>query len=201
MSRAKTQQAAVLPIPPLLINEPADQFQRIYDALSGEIKAGGLFEQIYVRDIAYLTCEIERVRRFKSTMLNTAFSSAVEKLFTHLLQLGGYDYSDATHTAKDIAGRWFTNKRVREWGARRLRDFQLDESAIEAQAYKSSAENLEGLDRLEASLVSRRDKALRCIAEYRSSLARQLRESGDRIIEGDLVALEDASTTSPPIAG
>jgi len=51
------------------------------------------------------------------------------------------------------------------------------------------------------SLVSRRDKALRCIAEYRGSLARQLRESSDRIIEGDLVALEDTSTPSPPIAG
>jgi len=201
MSRAKTQQAAVLPIPPLLINEPADQFQRIYDALNGEIKAGGLVEQIYVRDIAYLTCEIERVRRFKSAMLNTAFSSAVKKLFTDLLALGGNAYTDAMHTAEDLAGRWFTNKRVREWGARRLRDFQLDESAIEAECYKSSAEHLEVLDRLEVSLVSRRDKALRCIAEYRGSLARQLQESSDRIIEGNFVALEDTSTPSPPIAG
>ncbi len=201
MSRAKTQQAAILPNPPLLINESADQFQRICDALSAEIKAAGIIEHIYVREIAYLTWDIDRVRRFKSAMLNTAFSSGVEKLFTDLLRRRGHAFSDAMDTAKDIAGKWLTNKGVREDGALLLRDFQLDESAIEAQAYKSCAADLEGLDRWEASLMSRRDKALRCIAEYRSSLARQLRESSDRIIEGDLVALEDAATTSPPIAG
>jgi hypothetical protein len=200
MSRAKDQQAAILPIPPLLINESADQFQRIYDALSDETKAGGIIEHIYVRDIAYLTCEIERVRRFKSAIINTAFSSGVKKLFTDLLALGGYAYTDAMHTAEDMAGRWFKNKRVREWGARRLRDFQLDESAIEAGSFKSSAKDLEVLDRLEVSLLARRDRALRYIAEYRGSLARQLQESSDRIIEGNLVALEDTST-SPPIAG
>ncbi len=198
MSRAENQ-SVVLPNPPLLINESADQFQRICEALISETKARGIIEHIYVREIAYLIWDIDRVRRFKSAIINTAFSSSVEKLFTDLLRRRGHDYSEAMHTAKDIAGRWLTNKEVREDGARLLRDFQLDESAIEAQAYKSCAADLEGLDRLEVSLISRRDKALRSIAEYRGSLARQLRESSDRIIEGDLVALEDA--TSPPIAG
>ena len=53
---------------------------------------------------------------------------------------------------------------------------------------------LETLDRMLASLESRRDKALRCIGEYRESLARQLRESADRMIDGKgVLRLEHAS--------
>ena len=70
---------------------------------------------------------------------------------------------------------------------RLLADFQLDESAIEAEAVRSLTDKLEQLDRLLASLESRRNKALRCIAEYRGGLARQLRESSDRIIEGKVL--------------
>jgi hypothetical protein len=46
------------------------------------------------------------------------------------------------------------------------------------------------------SLESRRNKALGCVAEYRASLAHQLRESADRIIDGNGVPrLEDAAST------
>jgi hypothetical protein len=75
-----------------------------------------------------------------------------------------------------------------------LKQFRLDESAIEAEAIKQSSLDLEQLDRLLASLESRRNKALRCVAEYRGGLARQLRESTDRIIEGKVLALEPASS-------
>jgi len=44
------------------------------------------------------------------------------------------------------------------------------------------------------SLESRRDKALGCVAEYRASLAQQLWESTDRIIDGkDVLRLERPS--------
>jgi hypothetical protein len=45
-----------------------------------------------------------------------------------------------------------------------------------------------------SSLESRRNKALGCVAEYRESLAHQLRESADRIIDGKgILRLEDAA--------
>ena len=81
-----------------------------------------------------------------------------------------------------------------------LREFQLDELAIEAEAMRSVAADLEQLDRLLASLESRRNKALRCIADYRSDLAQRLRKSGDRIIEGQVLALENASRKKPAAA-
>ncbi len=72
--------------------------------------------------------------------------------------------------------------------------------ANEAEAVKTSAADLERFDRMLASLESRRNKALRCLAEYRGGLAQQLRESGDRIIDGKVLVLEHASSKKPPAA-
>jgi hypothetical protein len=66
-------------------------------------------------------------------------------------------------------------------------------NAIEGEAIRKSSSSLELLDRMLASLEARRNRALRCIGDYR--LARQLRESSDRMIEGQNVPqLEHASS-------
>jgi hypothetical protein len=81
-----------------------------------------------------------------------------------------------------------------------LKYFDLDESAIEAEAIRRSAADIELLDRLLASIEARRDKALRRIAEYRGELGRQMRQAADRIIDGKALAIEDASRALPPEA-
>ncbi len=43
------------------------------------------------------------------------------------------------------------------------------------------------LDRMITLLESRRNKALRSIADYRDSFAKQVREVSNRVIEGDPV--------------
>ena len=73
-----------------------------------------------------------------------------------------------------------------------LRRFQLDEFAVEAEAIRESASTLEHLDRLLASLEARRNKALRCLAEYRND--RELRQGTDQIIDGKVLALEHDSS-------
>jgi len=83
----------------------------------------------------------------------------------------------------------------------RRSQFKLDESAIEAEAIRRSSSDLELLDRMLTSLESRRDKALGCVAEYRASLAQQLWESTDRIIDGkDVLRLEHPSSKRPTAA-
>ena len=65
---------------------------------------------------------------------------------------------------------------------------------MEAEAIRRSSSDLELLDRMLTSLESRRNKAFGCVAEYRASLAHQLRESADRIIDGkDVLQLEHPS--------
>jgi hypothetical protein len=74
-----------------------------------------------------------------------------------------------------------------------LKQFQLDESAIEAEAIRQSATEFEGLDKLLASLEARRNKALRAIAEYRGEFAQRQRNSTGRIIDGKPLKLVKSS--------
>jgi len=60
-------------------------------------------------------------------------------------------------------------------------------------SHKRPKSRLELLDRMLAPLESRRDKALRCVATYRDSLAKQIRQSSDPILEGsEVLRLEHA---------
>src|SRR4029077_21021271 len=98
--------------------------------------------------------------------------------------------------AHALAHAWFTDQEAKKQVSETLSRFDLDESAIEAEAIRKSSSDLELLDRMLTSLETRRNKALCCVAEYRASLAHQLRENADRIIDGKgVLRLEDAAST------
>jgi hypothetical protein len=89
---------------------------------------------------------------------------------------------------------WFTDKEAHKQVLETLSRFELDETAIEAEAIRRSSADLELLDRMLTSLESRRNKALGCVAEYRAS-PHQLRESADHIIDGKgILRLEDTAS-------
>jgi hypothetical protein len=103
--------------------------------------------------------------------------------------------------AQALAQAWFTDQEAKKQVSETLSRFNLDESAIEAEAIRRSSSDLELLDRMQTSLESRRNKALGCVAEYRASLAHQLRDSADRIIDAKgVLRLEDAATRRSPAA-
>jgi hypothetical protein len=192
--------AALLPKTPLLITESADEFGRIYAALSHEIRPHGIVEQIYVDDIARLVWEIRRLRRCKASIINLAFRAALEKLAAQFLRDPGQSEYHVKGEAEELAEGWFSKDSAKKKMAELLSYFRLDESAIEAEAIRRSAADIELLERLLTSLESRRDKALRRIAEYRGDLGRQTRNAAERIIEGEALALEDGSSARPPEA-
>src|SRR5262245_31608276 len=197
---SRTNELTLLPKLPLLITESADEFDALRDAFEREIKPRGIIEQMYVHDICSIVWEILRLRRCKVVIVNAAFSSALENLLVQLREPGQLDFQ-----VRDKAGRlahaWFTDKEAQQQVSETLRRFDLDESAIEAEAIRRSSADLEFLDRMLSSLESRRNKALGCIAEYRASLAHQLRKSADRIIDGkDVLRLEDPASNRPTAA-
>jgi hypothetical protein len=185
---------ALLPKSPLLITESADEFDALRDAFEREIKPRGIIERMYVHDICSIVWEILRLRRCKAVIINAAFSSALEDLLVRLRPPGQQDF-EARDGARRLAHAWFTDKAAKKRVLETLGRFNLDESAIEAEAIRKSSSDLELLDRMLTSLESRRNKALACVAEYRASLAHQLRESADRITDGKGVPrLEDAAS-------
>lgn len=190
----RRNELALLPKLPLLITESADEFDALRDAFEREIKPRGIIEQMYVHDISAIVWEILRLRRCKVIIINSAFRSALENLLVQLRQPGQQDFQ-ARDRARELAHAWFTDKEAQKQVSETLSRFDLDESAIEAEAIRKSSSDLELLDRMLASLETRRNKALGCVAEYRASLAHQLRESADRIIDGkDVLRLEDAAS-------
>src|SRR5262249_52209848 len=156
-----------------------------------------IIEQMYVHDFIAIVWEILRVRRCKVVIVNSAFRSALEDVLSQVLrQPRQSPYNcDLRDEAQELAHLWFTDKEAKKHVLEILGRFELDESAIEAEAIRKSSADLELLDRMLTSLESRRNKALACVAEYRVSLAHQLRESADRIIDGKgVLRLEDAAS-------
>jgi hypothetical protein len=193
----RRNELALLPKTPLLITESADEFEALRDAFEQEIKPRGIIEQMYVNDICAIVWEILRLRRCKVVTINSAFASALGHLLRQLLEQpdqGDYDEVDEideVDEAEALARAWFTDQEAKKRVSEILGRFNLDESAIEAEAIRRSSADLELLDRMQSSLESRRDRALGRVAEYRASLAHQLRESADRIIDGkDVLQLE-----------
>ena len=197
MSTQPGQNLAVLSKLPVLITESSEELDALHEALKQEVKPRGAIEQMYVREIAFLVCEIQRLRRCKVAIINAAFRAALQHLLDQLTATSATDYQ-AAQRAVQLALAWFSNDDAKRQVSELLRQFHLDEFAIEGEAIRRSASDLELLDRMLASLESRRNKALRLIAEYRGSLARLLRESSDRIIDAtDVQQLEHIPDEEP----
>src|SRR5262249_48734074 len=164
---------------PLLITESADDFEVLHDSVARRLQPHDIIEWNYVQDISYTSWEIERLRRSKTATINAAFRDALEQVLVQMLRQPGQDADDVEADAKELAFAWFTDQKVKKEVSELLRRFGLDESAIEAEAIRSSSSEIESLERMLASLEFRRDKALACIGEYRVIVVPQLRETAD----------------------
>jgi hypothetical protein len=198
MTQSLDQNVDVLhPMAPLLINESADEFASLRKALKNEIQPEGAIEQIYVDDFATLIWEILRLRRYKTVIINNSRLPALQGILEQLLCRRDFDDpDDHEHAADELARGWFANQRAKSQVATLLRKFGLDEAAIEAEAFRLRAEDLERLDRMLTAAEVRRDKALRCIADYRQILSKQLRQAANRILDNDVPQLIAAGKRS-----
>jgi hypothetical protein len=190
----KATRSALLPKSPLLITESEEEFDRIRDALNQEIKPRGILEQMYVEDIAYLSWEVLRLRRTKAAIVNLGFRAALKQLTTQLLREPGQHTFQLGDQPDELARDWFSDHNVKKQIGDLLREFDLHESAIEAEAIRRSADDLERIDRLMASAETRRDKALVCIAQYRGDFGALLRDSSNRLITKEAPRLEHISS-------
>jgi len=174
--------------PPLLITESAEDFASLNAAFAQAIKPRDVVERMYVDDIAALSWEILRFRRCKVAIINAAFKGALEDLLGRLTGTSDWD------SLRALVENWFSEPEAKKEVSQLLAEYHLDESAIEAEAIRSRSAELELLDRMLTSLEARRNRALRCVADYQDRFAKQLREVSDRVIEGKtVVQLENRS--------
>ena len=180
MSERRT---ALLPRPPLLMTESREDFDQVRNSLEREIQPRGLIEQMYVDDMAYIVWEIRRLRRCKDTIINVAFRAGLKRVLQLLCGPDETEFFNSYEEIDDLALRWFTDPKAKKEVSELLGKFQLDESAIEAEAIRDSSQDLEQLDKMLRSLEARRDRALALVVEYRVNLAHQLREAAERMTQ------------------
>jgi hypothetical protein len=185
---------------PLLSTEAEDRFEQIRDAFVEHIKPSNIIEHMYVEDISTMSWEIRRLRRCRTAIISLAFRQALERLLPELLRQPGEYVHQHQDEAQKLAYQWFSDPKARQRVGELLEQFHLNNAAIEAEAMRNSAVELEQVDKMLASLESRRTRALRFIAEYRADLADRLRTSSDRIVDGKVLAVEHAKDRKPPAA-
>jgi hypothetical protein len=168
-----------LPKALLLTTESVDEFDGLCDRFEREIKPRGIIELMYVHDICAIVWEILRLRCAKAAIINAAFHDALVSILIECLAKPGKMHLRAEATS--LAGAWFKDEEGKKQVAETLNRHGFDEYVIEGTAFRKSSSTLEQLNRMLASLEARRNRALRCIEDYR--LARQLRESSDRMLE------------------
>jgi hypothetical protein len=182
---------------PLLITESREDYEQIRYAFIQEIAPRGMLERLYVEDVATLGWDILRLQRCKAALVNSSFRSALVRVLTNILHTTRLKLC-FDEKEEQLAHNWFSDLEARSEVLKRLKRFHLDETAIEAEAMRICAADLERLDRMLASAESRRNRMLRSIAEYRADLALQLRARSDRIVEGKALAIEPGKDKKPP---
>ena len=176
---------ALISRPALTITESADDYDSLVKSLQQAINPHGVIEDMYVADISAVVWETLRLRRCKAALINMAFRAALKNLLIEFWK--NPDEIAPYQEAEALAFGWFTDPKARQQVAEILNRFHLDETAIEAEAIRSVAADLELLDRMLMSLEVRRNRALRSIADYRASFAEQVQDVSDRIIEAEPV--------------
>ena len=168
---------ALISRPALLLTESADEFVRLQTMLAQEIDPHGIIEEMHVAETAKIVWEMLRIHRCKAAMINTAFREALKKLLMQLWKEPGepMPYEES----QELALAWFTDPKAKEDVTEILGRFQLDQTAIEAEAIKSLAPDLEVLDRMLMTLEARRNRAIRGVAEYRESFAKRVQQGSD----------------------
>jgi hypothetical protein len=187
----------------LLITESPDEFEMRRKELCEEVQPKGVIERNYVDDIAYLTWDILRFRRWKADIINTALVDALAGLLTHLqprpdegefLELVQMEQLLAhQRKAKALAHAWFDDEKAQTKVANLLQKYGLDVTALEAEAFRLRAEDLERCERLQAAAEIRRDKALRFVSKLRKKFGERLRKSSDRILQDEGAPLVPAT--------
>jgi hypothetical protein len=173
--------------PPVLRSESADEYTSLHKKLIEEIEPRGPIEAVYVEEITALIWDIQRLRNCKVSVIHQMSRRALESILIQLLTINKKIKIDR------LANRWFEDAAAKEEVSAILKRFDLDESAIEAEAIKLASDHLEWLDKALVLASSRLDKSLRFIKSYRVGFADDVRRQTDRLLMADVTPPRSAA--------
>jgi len=162
---------------PLLMTESQQEYDSFVSALVEEIKPANFFEELYIRDIVDHAWHIRRLGWARIVTINMGYRKAIVQLLVYELQT----HSDEL-LADRLAEKWFTCEKARTEVANLLEKYNLDVSAIQAEAIKLNSSDLESLGKEQAFWEACRNKAIRNLDKQ---LAKRVRAVTQRAIDSD----------------
>jgi hypothetical protein len=173
--------------PPVLRSETVDEYISLHKTLVEEIRPQGAIEAVYVEEITDLIWEIKRWRSCKVSAIHQMSRRALESVLNQLLA------GAEKIKTQGLVNRWFEDAAGKEAVSKILKRFDLDESAIEAEAIKLASEQLEWLDKALVSAGSRLEKSLRFVKSYRAGFINDVRRHSDRLLIDDATSRRSAA--------
>ena len=161
----------------LLENEDTAAYEEIFTRISAVVKPADFLEEIWVRDVVALVWEAFRLRRLKTSLLETAAPYGLARVFSSFLP-------DAT--AEEIATGWAGRDSERVKQVEGLLDqtgLTMEHVIAETLAYR--IDDIERIDRMIASAEQRRSAMLREVDRHRTSLASRLRRASDEVVQAE----------------
>jgi hypothetical protein len=163
---------------PLLPGEDVRAYDELLASLAQTLQPGDPIECIWVKDIADLVWEAQRLRRWKARLLLIARETALRRILKQVLAAGEDTYSmpkEVLAKACRLASDWTCGRVAALHEVEQLlTEAGLDLESIYAQALSDELGTIERFDRLSTIADLRRDAVLREIDRYRAGLARRL---------------------------
>ena len=181
--------------PPLLATEDPNQYDALLTELAREVTPSDFIEWLWVKDIADLTWDIFRYRRIKASYVDGRFRFALvqqlnlalerDKRAAHPDRRLSFDLDRIRDEANKLANDFIANANTKEKRDKWLKAHGVNAKSITATSFDAAVDELEAIERMLASVEYRRNNALHEIERRRNALGRALRQTSDRIIEGE----------------
>jgi hypothetical protein len=150
--------------PSLFPFETYRDYRCLESAIRDYISPRNFLEEMWTSEIVEAEWEIARLRRYKGQIVGSARLAALRNLLNSISD-GDDDENE------DLAGRSFTNKAIRKQVNSILQSIDLDESAVEVEAYRLSMHDLKEIDSRLMELAKRRDKLFQQVEDYRAGIS------------------------------
>jgi hypothetical protein len=170
--------------PGLLTTECRKEFLSFRKAFYDEIQPSQPTECHYVDWIVMRAWEVLRYTRTKAGLINGVLLEALKNLLEQALSRNEFEFPyQRDNAAEDLARRWFVEDAAKAEVAALLARLGLDEGAIEAEAYRLRAAEIESVDRLLTAKQQSLESALRFIGKLRKKLGNRLRQCSAEQLE------------------
>jgi hypothetical protein len=191
-SAGNTVRPSALGAPALLLGEEAEVFEALLARVTAAVKPADAIEEVWVRDIVELACDMARLRRFKASLLQVAAPDGLRRVLNPLV-----DRQEANRLSEAWGKR---DAEARTEVERLLARANCTADAIMAETLTLKLDQIERFERLIATAEARLAGALRELDRRRAVLAQAVREAADDIVDAEFEDLAPQDALPGPSA-